>query len=30
MSFTKHKNEIVYESFTGQNHSQFKRFTKKV
>ena len=29
MSFTKHKNKIIYESFTGQNHSQFKRVTEK-
>ena len=29
MNFTKHK-KIVYESFTAQSHSQFKRFTEKV
>ena len=36
MSFTKHENKINFEnkiclreSFTGQNHSKFKRFTEK-
>ena len=28
MSFTKHKNSLR-ESFSGQKHSQFKRFTEK-
>ena len=30
MSSTKHENKIDYESFSGQEHAQFKRFTKKV
>ena len=34
MSFTKHKNKIVYEKVSlvkiGQNHSQFKDSLKKV
>ena len=29
MGFTKHKKRCLRESFTGQNHSQFKRFTEK-
>ena len=29
MSFTKQKLNCLRESFTGQNHSQFKRLTEK-
>ena len=29
MSYTKHKNEIVYESFSGQKHSQLKILTER-